>query len=129
MYENLSYLIKQIALGEDSVLELKAVVFTGNKIDGPHKNGMADELAAMANTVNGTIILGVDDKTRQIQGIPQGKLDIVEGWLRSICNDSIDPPLDCVIRKLIVPDEQGEEKTIWGIRLTQVATIFTANQN
>ena len=50
MYENISDLLKQIELGEDSVLELKAVEFSGNKVIGPHKDGMADELAAMANT-------------------------------------------------------------------------------
>ena len=112
MYENISDLLKQIALGEDSVLELKAVEFSDNKVTVPHKNGMADELAAMANTVSGVIVLGVDDKSREIIGIPLEKLNIVESWLRSICNDSIDPPLDCVIRKLIAPDPRGGEKTI-----------------
>ncbi|MDD2599617.1 MAG: ATP-binding protein [Kiritimatiellae bacterium] len=108
----MSDLLKQIALGEDSVLELKAVDFNGNKVVGPHRDGMADELAAMANTVSGTIVLGVGDKTRKISGIPSEKLDVVEGWLRSICNDLIDPPLECVIRKLIVPDSTGVEKNI-----------------
>ncbi|MGB5986270.1 MAG: ATP-binding protein [Desulfobacterales bacterium] len=122
MYENISDLLKQIALGEDSVLELKAVEISGNKIIGPHKDGMADELAAMANTASGIIVLGVDDKTKEIRGIPSEKLDIVEGWLRSICNDSIDPPLDCVIRKLIVPDQQGGEKTI--LRIDVPRSLF-----
>ena len=122
MYENISDLLKQIALGEDSVLELKAVEFSGNKVIGPHKDGMADELAAMANTASGIIVLGVDDKTKEIRGIPPEKLDTVEGWLRSICNDSIDPPLDCVIRKLIVPDHQGSEKTI--LRIDVPRSLF-----
>lgn len=121
MYENISDLLKQIALGEDSVLELKAVEFSGNKVTGPHKDGMADELAAMSNTASGIIVIGVDDKTREIRGIPPEKLDIVEGWLRAICNDSIDPPLDCVIRKLIVPHQQGE-KTI--IRVDVPRSLF-----
>lgn len=109
MYENISDLLKQIALGEDSVLELKAVEFSGNKVIGPHKDSMADELAAMANTASGIIVLGVDDNTRDIQGIPPDKLDHVESWLRAICNDSIDPPLDCVIRKLMVTDQHSEK--------------------
>jgi predicted HTH transcriptional regulator len=82
MYENLTDLLKQIALGEDSVLELKTVEFSGDKIAGPHRSGMADELAAMANTASGVIVLGVDDKTRAVQGIPAEKLDIVESWIR-----------------------------------------------
>jgi len=122
MYENISDLLKQIALGEDSVLELKMVEFSGNKITGPHKDGMADELAALANTASGIIVLGVDDKTKEIHGIPPEKLDIIEGWLRSICNDSIDPPLDCVIRKLIAPNQQGDEKII--LRIDVPRSLF-----
>ncbi len=122
MYENISDLLKQIVLGEDSVLELKTVEFSGNRVVGPHKDGMADELAAMANTASGIIVLGVDDKTKEIRGIPSEKLDIVEGWLRSICNDSIDPPLDCVIRKRIVPDQQGGEKAI--LRIDVPRSLF-----
>lgn len=122
MYENIPDLLKQIALGEDSVLELKAVGFSGKKVIGPHKDGMADELAAMANTASGIIVLGIDDKTKAIQGIPSEKLDLVEGWLRSICNDSIDPPLDCVIRKLIVPDQQRGEKKI--LRIDVPRSLF-----
>ncbi|SIQ82551.1 Putative DNA-binding domain-containing protein [Alkalispirochaeta americana] len=83
---------------------------------------MADELAAMANTASGIIVLRVGDKTRDILGIPAEKLDIVEGWLRSICNDSIDPPLDCVIRELIVPDQQSDEKII--LRIDVPRSLF-----
>lgn len=122
MHENLTDLLKQIALGEDSVLELKEVEFSANKIVGPHKNSMADELAAMANTASGIVILGVDDKTKEIKGIPSANLDMVESWLRSICNDSIEPPLDCVIRKLIVPEQQGGEKNI--LRIDVPRSLF-----
>lgn len=112
MDEKISGLLKQIALGEDSVLELKTVEFSGAKVTGPHRNSMADELAAMANTASGIIVLGVDDKTRALRGIPAEQLDTVESWVRSLCNDSITPPLDCVIRKLRVPDRDGHEKII-----------------
>ncbi|MCI5225126.1 MAG: hypothetical protein D3918_00365 [Candidatus Electrothrix sp. AX2] len=66
MLENISNLLKQIALGEDATLELKNVSFKGDRVSDPHRNGMADELAAMANTHTGIILLGVDDKTREI---------------------------------------------------------------
>jgi predicted HTH transcriptional regulator len=122
MYDNIADLLRQIALGEDSVLELKAVEFSGNRVVGPHKDGMADELAAMANTLSGIIVLGVDDKTKEILGIPPEKLDVVEGWLRAICNDAIDPPLDCIIRKLMVPDEQRGEKAI--LRIDVPRSLF-----
>ncbi|MCJ8501007.1 ATP-binding protein [Desulfatitalea alkaliphila] len=122
MYENINDLLKQIALGEDSVLELKSVEISGNKVIGPRKDSMADELAAMANTASGVIVLGVDDKTREIQGVPREKLDLVEDWIRSICNDAIDPPLDCVIRKRILPDQQGIEKAI--LRIDVPRSLF-----
>lgn len=122
MNEKMIDLVKQIALGEDSVLELKVLKFSGNKVTAPHRDSMADELAAMANTASGIIVLGVDDKSRAIKGIPPEKLDSVEDWLRAICNDSIDPPLDCVIRKLMVPDQHGSEKPI--IRIDVPRSLF-----
>ncbi len=122
MYENISDLLKQIALGEDSVIELKTVEFSGDRIIGPHKDSMADELAAMANTVSGIVIMGVDDRTRAIEGIPAEKLDLVENWVRSICNDSIEPPLDCIIRKLAVTDQEGSERII--LRIDVPRSLF-----
>lgn len=112
MYETTTDLLKQVALGEDSVLELKRVEFSNNKISGPHRDGMADELAAMANTASSIVLLGFDDKTRQLIGIPQEKLDLVEEWLRTICNDLIEPPLDCLIRKLIIVDTNDEKAIV-----------------
>lgn len=85
IFEDISELLKQIGLGDDSVLELKTITLNNSKVASPHRNSMADELAAMANTAAGVIVLGVDDKTRQIKGIPLDHLDIVEGWVRSIC--------------------------------------------
>jgi predicted HTH transcriptional regulator len=122
MFENTTDIIKQISLGEDSVLELKTIKFSGNKITGPHRNSMADELAAMANTHTGVVLLGVDDKSKVIHGIPRDKLDIVETWLRSICNDLVEPPLDCVIRKMPITAENGSEKVI--VRVDVPRSLF-----
>ncbi|MFZ1642644.1 MAG: ATP-binding protein [Candidatus Contendobacter sp.] len=112
MFENMADILKQISLGEDSVLELKTVEFSGEKITGPHRNSMADELAAMANTHTGVVLLGVDDKSKTILGIPKDYLDVVEAWLREIRNDLIEPPLDCVIRRTPMTTEDGGEKII-----------------
>jgi ATP-dependent DNA helicase RecG len=122
MFDNMGDLIKQIALGEDSVLELKNVKFKGERIAGPHRNGMADELAAMANTTSGVILLGVDDRSKSVVGIPNDKLDIVETWLRGICNDLIEPPVDCLIRKNRVSSQDGNEKVI--IRIDVPRSLF-----
>lgn len=115
-------LLKQIALGEDSVLELKKIELKEHKIIGPHRNSMADELAAMANTHTGVILLGIDDKSKSIEGIPDDKLDVVETWLRGICNDLIDPPLNCLIRKILICCEGGSQKPI--IRIDVPRSLF-----
>jgi predicted HTH transcriptional regulator len=112
MFETIDELTRQIRLGEDSSLELKDLRYKENQVSDPHRNSMADELSAIANTTNGIIVLGVDDKTRLITGIPTDKLDIVELWLRGICNDLITPQLFCRIRKLSVIADDGTEKNI-----------------
>lgn len=109
MFETTDELLKHIRLGEDSSLELKNLEYKGNHVSGPHRNSMADELAAMANAANGVFVLGVDDKSRSIVGIPEEKLDVVETWIRGICNDLITPQLFCRIRKIpVVTDDRVE---------------------
>jgi len=117
MFETIDALITQIRLGEDSSLELKNLEYKGNQVFGPHRKSMADELAAMANTANGVFVLGVDDKSRSIVGIPEEKLDIVETWIRGICNDLITPQLFCRIRKIPLVADDGVEKIIIRIDL------------
>lgn len=115
-------LLKQISLGEDSVLELKNIEFKDNTVSGPHGNSMADEMAAMANSHGGVIILGVNDKTHEITGLPLDKLDITETWVRNIANDIIKPPLECRIKKLSVSAAAQSEKNI--IRIDIPRSIF-----
>lgn len=112
MFETTDELLKQIRLGEDSSLELKDLRYKGNQVNDPHRNSMADELAAMANTANGVFVLGVDDKSRTVVGIPEDKLDVVETWVRGICNDLITPQLFCRIRILPVVAADGGERLI-----------------
>ena len=100
-------LIRRIRLGEDSSLEFKSVVVTGRRVKEPSRRNFANELAAFANTWGGTIVLGVDDKTRQVAGIPLGELDVVEGWVRGICNGSVEPALDADIYKLELEGTDG----------------------
>ena len=101
-------LVQHIRLGEDGRVEFKQIFFSGNRVTDPKKNKIADGLAALANGRGGTLVLGVHDKTREIVGIPLTRLDAAEGWLREICNDSINPPLDDAdIRKLELPRDDG----------------------
>ena len=99
---------RRIRLGEDSTLELKRVLLTGDRITGPNRSDLADELAAFANGRGGVLVLGVDDRTRDVVGIPLETLDTVEAWIREICNDVLKPPLDATIRKIELPNTAGD---------------------
>ena len=118
-------LIDRIRLGEDSTLELKRVEFREKRIRGPRRDRFADELASMANGRGGTIVLGIDDQTREILGIPLDRLDDVERWVREICSDLVDPPIDADIRKLTIMDGSGQSKPI--IRIDVPRSIFVHN--
>lgn len=112
MLDSTAALLKQITLGEDSSLELKRVEFKGEHISAPHRSSLADEMAAMANSNTGVIVLGIDDKTKTISGIPLEKLDTIETWVRDIANDQITPPLQCRIRKLAVQTSTMKETAL-----------------
>jgi predicted HTH transcriptional regulator len=113
---------KRLLLGEDSTLETKDLRYKDSTVAFPHRNSMADELAAMANTNSGIVVLGVDDKTHEITGLPPDKLDITETWLRNIVNDLIEPPIKCGIHKLFAQSNDGHEKPI--IRIDIPKSIF-----
>ncbi|MFY9344621.1 MAG: ATP-binding protein [Planctomycetota bacterium] len=85
MTENPEPLRQRIGLGEDSRLELKAVVFTGRKVKGPSRDQIADELAAFANSSGGTFVFGVDDKSRRVAGIANELLDVVQDLVVETC--------------------------------------------
>ena len=75
-------LIRLIRGGEDTYLELKL------KLSNPEK--IAQEIVAIANAANGTIIFGVSDQLR-VEGLrnPEG----VQEELVRICREEIYPPL------------------------------------
>ena len=98
---------RRVRLGEDPTLELKRVLLAGSRIMAPKDNEFADELAAMANGWGGTAVLGVEDRSREVLGIPLDRLDAVEAWVRELCNDSVKPPLDALIRKIELPCTDG----------------------
>ena len=122
MSDSTNELLRQIKLGEDSILECKTVSIIGAKVSAPSRHDMADELAAMANAFGGTVLLGVEDKTKTIVGIPENHLDCVEEWIRAICNDSIVPQLFCCIRKISLANASGENKPI--IRIDVPKSLF-----
>lgn len=112
MFDAPGELMDKIRLGEDSTLELKAVRFSGDRMTGPDSRDLADELAAFGNFVSGVVVLGVDDKTRVIEGIPVERLDLVETTLRDVVNDRIVPPLPVRIERIELPDIDGKLRAV-----------------
>jgi predicted HTH transcriptional regulator len=105
--------LTRIQLGEDSTLAFKPIIMKSDtKVDAPHPDGLADELAAMANAQGGTLILGIDDKTKQVLGIARQSLDSVETWLGEICQTRVVPPLDIHTQHIELPDGQGQLQAV-----------------
>ncbi len=102
----LSRIWSQVQLGEDSNLKLKSVEFRGDKVHAPRKDPLADELAAFGNGRGGWLVLGVTDD-RQPQSLSSKQLDLLVGHIRDICTDSVKPPLDFAVRRILAPEPAG----------------------
>ncbi|MCP4698288.1 MAG: transcriptional regulator [Gammaproteobacteria bacterium] len=110
-------LLYQIRLGEDSSYKFKAVTITGKEVVKPHSDSVADELAAFANSGGGVLLLGVNDKTREVENIRRDDLDTVDQWLSAMAAQAIDPPLLIETRLVEVPDKQGEPRPLVYVRV------------
>jgi len=91
--DNPEELICRIHHNNDAEIVTKDLLFQSGRICTPTRDDLADILASMANTRASMIILGVDETTRDIPGIPRDRLDTVQDYVVEICNDAINPPL------------------------------------
>lgn len=112
MFGNKTELLDKIRLGEDALLELKEVRFAGQRVSAPHRDSIADELVAFANSRGGVCVLGVADKTREIRGVPDDRTGIVETMVHELCYDSIKPSLAPHIEWLRLPAPSGAEVAV-----------------
>ena len=96
MFYTVTELIEKIMLGEDSTIEFKREM--------PHRDNMADEIAAFANDKGGVILIGVDNN-RVIIGLEQPELDRVENTIVEICRDTIEPTVRIFTEKLRIDDK------------------------
>ena len=117
MFKTPQQLLRKIRLGENNSLGLKTVRFRGEQIIGPSPDELANELASMANTNDCAILLGVDDKTREIIGIPLERIDAVERYVCEICNDSIKPSVFFRSFRMELPDSTGTSKIVLKIEV------------
>lgn len=111
MFDSAEDLLAKNRLGEDSLFERKSLRFQGDRITGPHPDGLANELAAIANSNDAVLVLGINE-SGAIEGIDTEKLDAVESYVREICNDRIKPPLTARIVRMSVPDETGTLRAV-----------------
>ena len=84
---------EEVRLGEDTGLELKEARFRGQQVSAPHRDGLADEFAAFANSGGGRLVLGVADD-RKPQSLDPTRLDALANLVTEICSGSVEPPLD-----------------------------------
>ena len=122
MFGTRSELLEKIRLGEDGFLELKEVRFAGDKIRGPSQADLADEMAGFANSAGGVLVLGVEDKSREVVGVPLERLDSLETLVREACEQSIKPPLAPIIERMTLPDTGGNEQPV--IRIDVSRSLF-----
>ena len=96
MFDSLTELLEKIYLGEDTTIGFKRAL--------PHRNSLADEIAAFANARGGVILIGVNDDG-EIIGVDRHTLDTAEKTVIEICADSIDPIVLIFTEKLRIDDK------------------------
>lgn len=80
----------RLALGENSGCEFKQVEFSGDRPIAPHRNTLADEMAAFANTNGGTLFCGVT-ADGQIQGMSTRQLVTLNRLLAEVSVEALEP--------------------------------------
>lgn len=108
----LAELLEQIRLGEDSRVEFKRVDIDGGTIKGPNTESLCQEIAAFANAMGGRLIMGVDDKSRDVVGIELDQLDRVGQWIENMVRDRIAPEPTIYPRRMLLPDRSGIERAV-----------------
>ena len=79
-------LLASIRAGEDTELELKEVVFHGNRVafagDASRAGArLAEVFVSMANTTGGMVVMGVRDTDRTPVGIDPDRRDLLEQFV------------------------------------------------
>lgn len=108
-------LMASIHAGEDTELELKELVFKGNRIslggsEARPAARLAQVLVSMANTSGGHIVLGVRDGDRKPVGIDPGKRELVEGLVVNAASQNCIPMIVPRLDWAFLPGEDGDPK-------------------
>ena len=83
---------RQLLLGEDSNWEFKEVVFADNRLRGPRRDDLADEIAAFANARGGMLLCSVTDEGEVLE-MSREQMNQLEILIADVCTVSIRPPI------------------------------------
>ncbi len=117
MYDSPAELLRAISAGEDSLLELKELVFEGRKIvaagEGQASSWLARQLCAFANSDGGVLVLGVAD-SKAIVGLEPDRIDEVQQFVANVGRENVEPPLDhlLLIDSVQLPVGAGERLVV-----------------
>lgn len=94
-------LLRAIAAGEDSFLELKEIAFEGDKImatgEGQAASWFARQISAFINADGGVLVLGVSD-AGTVVGVPADRMDPLQQLVVNAAANNVEPPADHLIR-------------------------------
>ena len=108
-------LMSSIRAGEDTELELKEVVFRGDRIAFGSETGraaskLAEVFVSMANTRGGTLVMGVRDADRVVVGVDPRKRDLLEQFVVNVATTNCNPLIVPALNWEYLPGEGGEPK-------------------
>ena len=108
-------LMSSIRAGEDTELELKEVVFRGDRIAFGSETGraaskLADVFVSMANTRGGTLVMGVRDADRAVVGVDPRKRDLLEQFVVNVATTNCNPLIVPALNWEHLPGEGDEPK-------------------
>ena len=108
-------LLSSIRAGEDTELELKEVLFRGDRITFGSETGrattkLAEVFVSMANTRGGTLVMGVRDADRVVVGVDPRKRDLLEQFVVNVATTNCNPMIVPALNWEHLPGEGHEPK-------------------
>ena len=115
-----SDLLAKIRTWESSGVEFKAARIISGKVKEPSRDKLSDEISAFANHQGGTVILGVDERSRQPVGVAAKDVAALVTYVSEICRDSIEPPLvNFYVDSAEVPSAAGDSSYLVYVEVNQ----------
>ena len=107
--------MSSIRAGEDTELELKEIVFRGDRVSLAREEGraasrLAEVFVSMANTKGGEVVMGVRDSDRVPVGIDPEKRDLLEQFVINVALNNCKPMIVPALNWEYLPGEDDVPK-------------------